>query len=153
MSSADTRFTCKGQKVLQFMGTSTFSQYTVVNQIAVAKVDPSAPLHKVCLLGCGVCTGFGAAVNTAKVSKHLCSCNLSSNLFLHTYFNMWNNELRFCLESPSSRVYKCTCLRTMAIIQFSVTCTLGVGRFTKSMVRFGSRFCGFGLVRYMLIVR
>ncbi|KAG7262341.1 hypothetical protein CRUP_034323 [Coryphaenoides rupestris] len=67
MSSPDSRFTCKGQKVLQFAGTSTFSQYTVVNQIAVAKVDPAAPLHKVCLLGCGVSTGFGAAVNTAKV--------------------------------------------------------------------------------------
>uniref|UniRef100_A0A8C5CMJ0 Alcohol dehydrogenase 8b n=1 Tax=Gadus morhua TaxID=8049 RepID=A0A8C5CMJ0_GADMO len=67
MSSLETRFTCRGQKVLQFTGTSTFSQYTVVNQIAVAKIDPSAPLDTVCLLGCGVCTGFGAAVNTAKV--------------------------------------------------------------------------------------
>lgn len=67
MASAESRFTCKGKKVLQFMGTSTFSQYTVMNQMAVAKVDPAAPLDKVCLLGCGVCTGFGAAVNTAKV--------------------------------------------------------------------------------------
>ncbi|KAM9841998.1 alcohol dehydrogenase 1-like [Aulostomus maculatus] len=60
-------FTCKGKKVLQFVGTSTFSEYTVVNQIAIAKIDPAAPLDKVCLLGCGICTGFGAAVNTAKV--------------------------------------------------------------------------------------
>uniref|UniRef100_A0A3B4WVF2 Alcohol dehydrogenase 1-like n=1 Tax=Seriola lalandi dorsalis TaxID=1841481 RepID=A0A3B4WVF2_SERLL len=67
MASADSRFTCKGKKVLQFMGTSTFSQYTVMNQIAIAKIDPTAPLDKVCLLGCGICTGFGAAVNTAKV--------------------------------------------------------------------------------------
>uniref|UniRef100_A0A665TLC8 Alcohol dehydrogenase 1-like n=1 Tax=Echeneis naucrates TaxID=173247 RepID=A0A665TLC8_ECHNA len=67
MASIATRFTCKGKKVLQFMGTSTFSEYTVMNQIAVAKIDPAAPLDKVCLLGCGVCTGFGAAVNTAKV--------------------------------------------------------------------------------------
>ncbi|XP_061599892.1 alcohol dehydrogenase 1-like [Cololabis saira] len=67
MSSADSRFTCKGKKVLQFMGTSTFSEYTVINQIAVAKIDPAAPLDRVCLLGCGVCTGFGAAVNTAQV--------------------------------------------------------------------------------------
>uniref|UniRef100_A0A3Q2NTX9 Alcohol dehydrogenase 1 n=1 Tax=Fundulus heteroclitus TaxID=8078 RepID=A0A3Q2NTX9_FUNHE len=59
--------TCKGKKLLQFLGTSTFSEYTVLNQIAVAKIDPAAPLDKVCLLGCGVCTGFGAAVNTAKV--------------------------------------------------------------------------------------
>ncbi|KAM6946219.1 alcohol dehydrogenase 1-like [Aplochiton taeniatus] len=67
MSARETSFTCKGQKVLQFMGTSTFSEYTVVNQVAVAKIHPSAPLEKVCLLGCGVCTGYGAAVNTAKV--------------------------------------------------------------------------------------
>ncbi|XP_067336495.1 alcohol dehydrogenase 1-like isoform X1 [Channa argus] len=67
MSPLDSRFTCKGKKVLQFMGTSTFSEYTVVNTMAVAKIDPAAPLDKVCLLGCGICTGFGAAVNTAKV--------------------------------------------------------------------------------------
>lgn len=51
------------------MGTSTFSEYTVINQIAVAKIDPAAPLDKVCLLGCGICTGYGAAVNTAKVCR------------------------------------------------------------------------------------
>ncbi|XP_054469897.1 alcohol dehydrogenase 1-like [Anoplopoma fimbria] len=67
MSPLDSRFTCKGKKVLQFMGTSTFSEYTVVNQMALAKIDPAAPLDKVCLLGCGICTGYGAAVNTAKV--------------------------------------------------------------------------------------
>ncbi|XP_010890702.1 alcohol dehydrogenase 1 [Esox lucius] len=67
MSESDTRFTCKGKKILQFMGTSTFSEYTVVNEIAVAKIHPSAPLNKVCLLGCGVATGYGAAINTAKV--------------------------------------------------------------------------------------
>ena len=67
MSAEDSRFTCKGKKVLQFMGTSTFSEYTVVNQMAVAKIDPAAPLDKVCLLGCGISTGYGAAVNTAKV--------------------------------------------------------------------------------------
>lgn len=49
------------------MGTSTFSEYTVMDQVAVAKIDPAAPLDKVCLLGCGVCTGYGAAVNTAQV--------------------------------------------------------------------------------------
>ncbi|KAG7262346.1 hypothetical protein CRUP_034328 [Coryphaenoides rupestris] len=58
---------CKSPKTNQCEKGCTFSQYTVVNQIAVAKVDPAAPLHKVCLLGCGVSTGFGAAVNTAKV--------------------------------------------------------------------------------------
>uniref|UniRef100_A0A3P9L5G3 SRCR domain-containing protein n=1 Tax=Oryzias latipes TaxID=8090 RepID=A0A3P9L5G3_ORYLA len=67
MASVESRFTCKGKRVLQFMGTSTFSEYTVVHQSAVAKIDPAAPLDKVCLLGCGICTGYGAAVNTAKV--------------------------------------------------------------------------------------
>uniref|UniRef100_A0A3B3QMI8 S-(hydroxymethyl)glutathione dehydrogenase n=1 Tax=Paramormyrops kingsleyae TaxID=1676925 RepID=A0A3B3QMI8_9TELE len=67
MSDIDSRFTCRGKKVLQFMGTSTFSEYTVLNEIAVAKIHDSAPLDKVCLLGCGIPTGYGAAVNTAKV--------------------------------------------------------------------------------------
>lgn len=67
MSALDTRFTCKGKKIYQFMGTSTMSQYTVLNEHSVAKINPSAPLDKVCLLGCGICTGYGAAVNTAKV--------------------------------------------------------------------------------------
>lgn len=67
MALDESRFTCRGKKVLQFMGTSTFSEYTVMNQVAVAKIDPAAPLDKVCLLGCGICTGYGAAVNTAKV--------------------------------------------------------------------------------------
>uniref|UniRef100_A0A7N8XM56 Alcohol dehydrogenase 1-like n=1 Tax=Mastacembelus armatus TaxID=205130 RepID=A0A7N8XM56_9TELE len=67
MAGPDSRFTCKGKKVLQVMGNGTFSQYTVVDQMAVAKIDPSAPLDKVCLIGCGICTGYGAAVNTAKV--------------------------------------------------------------------------------------
>uniref|UniRef100_H9GL12 S-(hydroxymethyl)glutathione dehydrogenase n=1 Tax=Anolis carolinensis TaxID=28377 RepID=H9GL12_ANOCA len=60
-------FTCKGKQVLHFMGTSTFSEYTVVADISLAKIDASAPLDKVCLLGCGVSTGYGAALNTAKV--------------------------------------------------------------------------------------
>ena len=48
------RFTCKGKTVYHFMGTSTFSEYTVVAEISVAKVSTTAPLDKVCLLGCGV---------------------------------------------------------------------------------------------------
>ncbi|XP_029937597.1 alcohol dehydrogenase 1-like isoform X1 [Myripristis murdjan] len=67
MSPEESRLTCRGKKVLQFMGTSTFSEYTVVNEMGLAKINPAAPLDKVCLLGCGICTGYGAAVNTAKV--------------------------------------------------------------------------------------
>ncbi|XP_070834785.1 alcohol dehydrogenase 1-like [Chaetodon trifascialis] len=67
MAPPDSRLTCRGKTLLQLAGTGTFSEYTVVGEIAVAKIDPAAPLDKVCLLGCGVCTGYGAAVNTAKV--------------------------------------------------------------------------------------
>ena len=49
------------------MGTSTFSEYTVVHDVSVAKIDKKAKLDKVCLLGCGVTTGLGAVLNTAKV--------------------------------------------------------------------------------------
>lgn len=63
------RFTCKGKQVYHFMGTSTFSEYTVVAEISLCKIDEAAPLDKVCLLGCGIPTGYGAALNTAKVEK------------------------------------------------------------------------------------
>uniref|UniRef100_H2ZYT9 S-(hydroxymethyl)glutathione dehydrogenase n=1 Tax=Latimeria chalumnae TaxID=7897 RepID=H2ZYT9_LATCH len=61
------RFTCKGKQIFHYMGTSTFSEYTVVADISVVKIDDAAPLDKVCLLGCGVSTGYGAVLNTAKV--------------------------------------------------------------------------------------
>lgn len=67
MPDGTSRFKCKGKTLLHFMGCSTFSQYTVVTEISVAKVNPAAPLDKVCLLGCGISTGYGAALNTAKV--------------------------------------------------------------------------------------
>jgi len=69
MPDGTTRFTCKGQTVYHFMGCSTFSEYTVVADISVCKVNKEAPLEKVCLLGCGISTGYGAALNTAKVEK------------------------------------------------------------------------------------
>ncbi|NWR93555.1 ADH1 dehydrogenase, partial [Furnarius figulus] len=62
-----TRFTCKGKQVHHFLWVSTFAEYTVVPEYAVAKIDAAAPLDKVCLLGCGFSTGYGAAINTAKV--------------------------------------------------------------------------------------
>nr|XP_033498952.1 alcohol dehydrogenase class-3 chain H-like [Epinephelus lanceolatus] len=68
MPDGTTRFSCKGKSLFHFMGCSTFSEYTVVAEISLAKVDNRAPLDKVCLLGCGITTGYGAALNTAKVS-------------------------------------------------------------------------------------
>ncbi|WP_330874550.1 S-(hydroxymethyl)glutathione dehydrogenase/class III alcohol dehydrogenase [Azospirillum brasilense] len=67
MPDGTSRFTVKGQPVFHYMGTSTFSEYTVLPEIAVAKINKAAPLEKVCLLGCGVTTGMGAVRNTAKV--------------------------------------------------------------------------------------
>ncbi|HRD65856.1 MAG TPA: S-(hydroxymethyl)glutathione dehydrogenase/class III alcohol dehydrogenase [Candidatus Competibacter sp.] len=61
------RFSCRGTPLFHYMGCSTFSEYTVVPEIALAKINPAAPLDKVCLLGCGVTTGIGAVLNTAKV--------------------------------------------------------------------------------------
>ncbi|XP_071371239.1 alcohol dehydrogenase class-3 chain L [Centroberyx affinis] len=67
MPDGTTRFSCKGKSLFHFMGCSTFSEYTVVADISLAKVNKMAPLDKVCLLGCGITTGYGAALNTAKV--------------------------------------------------------------------------------------
>ncbi len=68
MPDGTSRFSKNGQPILHYMGTSTFSEYTVLPEIAVAKINPAAPLDKVCLLGCGITTGIGAVLNTAKVT-------------------------------------------------------------------------------------
>ncbi|MBE0508546.1 MAG: S-(hydroxymethyl)glutathione dehydrogenase/class III alcohol dehydrogenase [Marinospirillum sp.] len=67
MPDGTTRFSKDGQPIYHYMGTSTFSEYTVLPEISLAKINKSAPLEKVCLLGCGVTTGMGAVMNTAKV--------------------------------------------------------------------------------------
>jgi S-(hydroxymethyl)glutathione dehydrogenase / alcohol dehydrogenase len=67
MPDGTSRFSKGGQRIFHYMGTSTFSEYTVLPEIAVAKISEKAPLEKVCLLGCGITTGIGAVLNTAKV--------------------------------------------------------------------------------------
>ena len=67
MPDGTSRFSQNGKMIYHYMGTSTFSEYTVVAEIAVAKINQDAPLDKVCLLGCGITTGIGAVLNTAKV--------------------------------------------------------------------------------------
>ena len=67
MPDGTTRFHWKGKPLYHYMGTSTFSEYTVCNEISLARIDKAAPLEKVCLLGCGVTTGIGAVQKTAKV--------------------------------------------------------------------------------------
>lgn len=67
MPDGTTRFYKDGQPIYHYMGCSTFSEYTVLPEISLAKVNKDAPLEEVCLLGCGVTTGMGAVLNTAKV--------------------------------------------------------------------------------------
>jgi S-(hydroxymethyl)glutathione dehydrogenase / alcohol dehydrogenase len=67
MPDGTSRISYRGEKIHHYMGTSTFAEYTVVPEIALAKVRQDAPLDKVCLLGCGVTTGIGAVLHTAKV--------------------------------------------------------------------------------------
>ena len=67
MPDGTSRFSLNGKPIYHYMGTSTFSQYTVMPEIAVAKIRQDAPFDKVCYIGCGVTTGLGAVMNTAKV--------------------------------------------------------------------------------------
>ncbi len=67
MPDGTSRFSLGDKQIFHYMGTSTFSEYTVLPEIAVAKINEAAPLEKVCLLGCGITTGIGAVLNTAKV--------------------------------------------------------------------------------------
>ncbi|QOL24988.1 S-(hydroxymethyl)glutathione dehydrogenase/class III alcohol dehydrogenase [Thalassotalea sp. LPB0316] len=69
MPDGTSRFSINGETIYHYMGCSTFSEYTVLPEISLAKVNKQAPLEEVCLLGCGVTTGMGAVLNTAKVQK------------------------------------------------------------------------------------
>ncbi|WP_341218050.1 S-(hydroxymethyl)glutathione dehydrogenase/class III alcohol dehydrogenase [Neptunomonas phycophila] len=69
MPDGTTRFSVDGKPVYHYMGCSTFSEYTVLPEISLAKVNKTAPLEEICLLGCGVTTGMGAVMNTAKVKE------------------------------------------------------------------------------------
>lgn len=67
MPDSTSRFSCDGEPVMHYMGCSTFSNFTVLPEIALAKVREDAPFDKICYIGCGVTTGIGAVINTAKV--------------------------------------------------------------------------------------
>ncbi|TQD97216.1 hypothetical protein C1H46_001164, partial [Malus baccata] len=69
INDGQSRFSKDGKPIYHFLGTSTFSEYTVCHVGSVAKINPAAPLDKVCVLSCGICTGFGATVNVAKPKK------------------------------------------------------------------------------------
>ncbi len=72
MPDGSSRFSCNGEPVFHYMGTSTFANFTVLPEIALAKIRPDAPFDKVCYIGCGVTTGIGAVINTAKVEPGAC---------------------------------------------------------------------------------
>jgi S-(hydroxymethyl)glutathione dehydrogenase/alcohol dehydrogenase len=67
MPDGTSRFSVDGRPIFHYMGTSTFANFTVLPEIALAKIHPDAPFDKVCYIGCGVTTGIGAVINTAKV--------------------------------------------------------------------------------------
>src|SRR6056297_3591256 len=69
MPNGTSRFSLDGKPIFHYMGTSTFANHTVVPEIALAKVNPDAPFDKICYIGCGVTTGIGAVINTAKVES------------------------------------------------------------------------------------
>ena len=70
MPDGTSRFSKDGQPIFHYMGTSTFAEYTVIAEISLAKVNPEAPLDKVCLLGCGVTTGIGAVRASTRAGDH-----------------------------------------------------------------------------------
>ena len=69
MPDGTSRFSYNGKTLFHYMGTSTFSNYTVLPEIALAKVRKDAPANKTCYIGCGVTTGIGAVINTAKMEE------------------------------------------------------------------------------------
>lgn len=97
MPDGTSRFTCNGKTIYHFMGCSTFSEYTVVAEISCAKIREDAPLQKVCLLGCGITTGYGAATNTAKVEA-------GSNCAVFGLGCVGLGVVQGCVESKAGRI-------------------------------------------------
>lgn len=87
------------------MGCSTFSEYTVVAEISLAKVHPKAPLDKVCLLGCGITTGYGAALNTAKVSRLAVSSTTSMTVIQQgSIIKNWRPDWQWQLKALQQNI-------------------------------------------------
>eukprot|EP01125_Pyxidicula_operculata_P019139 TRINITY_DN691_c0_g1_i1.p1 TRINITY_DN691_c0_g1~~TRINITY_DN691_c0_g1_i1.p1 ORF type:complete len:383 (+),score=102.64 TRINITY_DN691_c0_g1_i1:39-1187(+) len=97
MPDGTSRFSCKGKTIYHFMGTSTFAEYTVVADISVAVVSEKAALEKICLLGCGITTGYGAAVYTAKVEK-------GSTVAVFGLGGVGLSVIQGCVEAGASRI-------------------------------------------------
>lgn len=97
MPDGTSRFRARGKDLLHFMGTSTFSQYTVVADISVVAVPQSAPMDRTCLLGCGVTTGYGAAIVTAKVEE-------GSNVAIFGAGCVGLSVIQGCVQNKAGRI-------------------------------------------------
>lgn len=100
------------------MGTSTFSEYTVCHEVSVAKINKEAPLESVCLLGCGIATGLGAVMNTAKVSVH--ETNLHQLVKPSTSTQFIRNKFANVQAHPSDKFGLAS---TVAILMETPKCT------------------------------
>jgi S-(hydroxymethyl)glutathione dehydrogenase/alcohol dehydrogenase len=97
MPEGTSRFTCKGKPIYHFMGCSTFSEYTVVADISVAVVNEKAPFKAACLLGCGITTGYGAALKTANVTE-------GANVAIFGLGGVGMSVAQGCVERKAARI-------------------------------------------------
>ncbi|CAN6475798.1 unnamed protein product [Victoria cruziana] len=105
LADGESRFSIRGQPISHFLGTSTFSEYTVVHSGCVAKINPEAPLETVCILSCGFCTGFGATVNVAKPKKGqtVAVFGLGAVGLSVSFFSLSSNSAVYCLRIAFSK--------------------------------------------------
>ncbi|XP_077332719.1 NADP-dependent alcohol dehydrogenase-like [Lithobates pipiens] len=165
MADMTSRFTCKGKTVYNLMGTSTFTEYTVVADIAVAKIDPQAPLET-CLIGCGFATGYGGAVNTAKVTpgstcavfglggvgfSAIVGCKAagaSRIIGVGTHKDKFPKAIELgateCLDPKDydKPIYEVICEKTNGGVDYAIEC---VGRIETMMNALQSTYCGSGV--------
>ncbi|XP_072261716.1 NADP-dependent alcohol dehydrogenase [Pyxicephalus adspersus] len=165
MPDMTSRFTCKGQPIYSLMGTSTFTEYTVVADIAVAKIDPQAPLET-CLIGCGFATGYGAAINTAKVTpgstcavfglggvgfSAIAGCKAagaSRIIGVGTHKEKYPKAIELgateCLNPKdyNKPIYEVICEKTNGGVDYAIECA---GRIETMMNALQSTYCGSGV--------
>ena len=96
MPDGSSRFSLNGEMLHHYMGTSTFANFTVLPEIALAKIREDAPFDKVCYIGCGVTTGIGAVINTAKVEP-------GANVVVFGLGGIGLNVLQGCAASSGAR--------------------------------------------------
>ena len=103
MPDGTSRFRCDGDAVFHYMGCSTFANFTVLPEIALAKVREDAPFDKICYIGCGVTTGVGAVINTAKVWRaQMSPCSvLAASVSTSSKARAWSAPTRSSASIPT----------------------------------------------------